>query len=540
MTEKSPTSLFQVLDAQADALGDRTFLNVDQDAISYAGLRDRSERFAGSLHELGLQRGDRVAVLTENSVELVVTLFACARLGLVLVPLNMYLRGQFLHYQLAKSGAVAAVVDGLGLDAIQAIERPSSLRHLIVTGAASASGELAFDALAAAAPARHLVTLGSSDPAAIIFTSGTTGMPKGCVIPHGVFTRWHPVHQDAGYILPGDVMITPSPMFHQGFLGAMLTPALWAGASVYAMRQFRASTFMATAREVGATVIYAVGTIGMLLLAQPAGPDDADPGKLRVALLPPMPAESQRTFEARFNVPVVADSYGQTEVLVIAMSGLHGPRQPGSAGQPVPQVEVAVVDDNDTILPTGKVGEIVVRPRISDTFFSGYWEEPAATLATWRNLWHHTGDLGRQDEDGTLWIVDRKKDSVRRRGENVSSVELENAIRMHPSVKEVAVHAVPSDVGDDDIKACIVLQPDTNLEAAELFEYFKSALPYFAVPRYVEFFAELPVNAVGRVTKMALRERGVTADTVDLETLGMVIGRADRRGTSQPTTPLTD
>jgi len=529
VTADRPTSLFQVLDAQADALGDRIFLNVDEDAISYAGLRERSERFAGGLQQLGLDRGDRVAVLTENSIELVITLFACARLGLVLVPLNMYLRGEFLRFQLAKSGAAAAVVDAPGLEAVRAIERPPSLRHLIVTSAAAADGELVFDALAQTPPVTDRVSLSSSDQAAIMFTSGTTGMPKGCVLPHGVFTRWHPVHQEAGYILPGDVMITPSPMFHQGFLGAMLTPALWSGASVYAMRQFRAATFMATAREVGATVIYAVGTIGMLLLTQPPGPGDADPGKLRVALLPPMPPASQRAFEERFNLPVVADSYGQTEVLVIGMSSVDGPRKPGSAGRPAPHVEVAVVDDDDDILPTGQVGEIVVRPRVSDTFFSGYWDEPAATLATWRNLWHHTGDLGRQDQDGTLWILDRKKDAIRRRGENVSSVELENAIRMHPLVKEVAVHAVPSDIGDDDIKACMVLQPESTLEPEELFAYFKRTLPYFAVPRYVEFLPALPVNAVGRVTKVTLRERGLTTTTLDLEALGLVVERTERR-----------
>jgi crotonobetaine/carnitine-CoA ligase len=444
----------------------------------------------------------------------------------------MYLRGEFLRFQLAKSGAAAAVVDAPGLEAVRAIERPPSLRHLIVTSAAAADGELVFDALAQTPPVTDRVSLSSSDQAAIMFTSGTTGMPKGCVLPHGVFTRWHPVHQEAGYILPGDVMITPSPMFHQGFLGAMLTPALWSGASVYAMRQFRAATFMATAREVGATVIYAVGTIGMLLLTQPPGPGDADPGKLRVALLPPMPPASQRAFEERFNVPVVADSYGQTEVLVIGMSSVDGPRKPGSAGRPAPHVEVAVVDDDDDILPTGQVGEIVVRPRVSDTFFSGYWDEPAATLATWRNLWHHTGDLGRQDQDGTLWILDRKKDAIRRRGENVSSVELENAIRMHPLVKEVAVHAVPSDIGDDDIKACMVLQPESTLEPEELFAYFKRTLPYFAVPRYVEFLPALPVNAVGRVTKVTLRERGLTTTTLDLEALGLVVERTERRGNS--------
>lgn len=214
------------------------------------------------------------------------------------------------------------------------------------------------------------------------------------------------------------------------------------------------------------------------------------------------------------------------------MSSVDGPRKPGSAGRPAPHVEVAVVDDDDDILPTGQVGEIVVRPRVSDTFFSGYWDEPAATLATWRNLWHHTGDLGRQDQDGTLWILDRKKDAVRRRGENVSAVELENAIRMHPLVKEVAVHAVPSDIGDDDIKACIVLQPESTLEPEELFAYFKRTLPYFAVPRYVEFLPALPVNAVGRVTKVTLREQGLTTTTLDLEALGLVVERTERRGKS--------
>ena len=178
MTADRPTSLFQVLDAQADALGDRIFLNVDEDAISYAGLRERSERFAGGLQQLGLVRGDRVAVLTENSIELVVTLFACARLGLVLVPLNMYLRGEFLRFQLAKSGAAAAVVDAPGLEAVRAIERPPSLRHLIVTSAAAADGELVFDALAQTPPVTDRVSLSSSDQAAIMFTSGTTGMPR--------------------------------------------------------------------------------------------------------------------------------------------------------------------------------------------------------------------------------------------------------------------------------------------------------------------------------------------------------------------------
>ena len=534
MSANHLATIFDVLDEQAELLNDRTFLHCDADSISYTGLRERARRLAGGLRELGLRRGDRLAVLSENSIEFVITLVACARLGLIIVPLNIYLRGEFLRYQLAKSGAAAAVVDPPGLEAFRGIEQPPTVKHLIVTGAPAVADGLAFDTVAAAAPVTDPVALTTSDPAAIMFTSGTTGMPKGCVIPHGGFTRLHPIHQDAGYVAPGDLLMTPSPMFHLGFLGAMLAPALRSGASVYSMRRFRASTFMSTAREVGASVIYAVGSIGMLLLAQPPNPRDADPGKLRVALLPPMPVESQRIFEERFKVPVVAESYGQTECLVIGMAGLGGPRKPGSAGQPAPNVEVAIVGDDDEVLPTGEVGEIVVRPRTNDTMFTGYWDEPAATLSTWRNLWHHTGDLGRQDADGALWLVDRKKDALRRRGENISSVELENAIRLHPLVETVAVHAVASDLGDDDIKACIVLTAEATVEPDELFAFLKRSLPYFAVPRYVEFLDALPTNAVGRVTKQTLRERGVTATTVDFEALGLSIDRDERRGSVEP------
>jgi crotonobetaine/carnitine-CoA ligase len=339
------------------------------------------------------------------------------------------------------------------------------------------------------------------------------------------------VHEDAGYVVPGDRVITPAPMFHMGFLQGMLSTSLRSGASVHVMRQFSASTFMQTARDIGATVIYAVGSVGLLLLAQPPSPADGDPGRLRVALLPPMPPDRQLEFEERFGVPVVAESYGQTECIVIGFAPVDAPRCRGSAGPPSPTVEVEIVDEHDRPLPPGEVGEIVVRPRKSDSMFLGYWRDPAKTLETWRNLWHHTGDLGRLTPDGNLWIVDRKKDSIRRRGENVSSIELEAALSRHPAVHQVAVHAVPSELGDDEIKACIVPAGDAEeLEPEALFDFCKRTLPYFAVPRYVELMAELPVNAVGRVRKQELRDRGITSGTWDFEALGLTVGRDERRG----------
>jgi crotonobetaine/carnitine-CoA ligase len=241
-----------------------------------------------------------------------------------------------------------------------------------------------------------------------------------------------------------------------------------------------------------------------------------------------MPPDRQVEFEERFGVPVAAESYGQTECIVIGIGDLREARRRGSAGRPARHLEVAIVDDDDNPLPAGQAGEIVVRPHKSNMMFKGYWNQPEATLETWRNLWHHTGDIGRQTEDGTLWIVDRKKDALRRRGENVSSIELEAAIRQHPEILDVAVHAVPSTLGDDEIKACIVA--GSELEPKELFHFFKSRLPYFAVPRYVEILEALPVNAVGRVRKQTLRERGVTTETWDFEALGMTVSRHERRG----------
>ena len=170
----------------------------------------------------------------------------------------------------------------------------------------------------------------------------------------------------------------------------------------------------------------------------------------------------------------------------------------------------------------------MIRPKVSDVMFSGYWNAGDATRLAWRNLWHHTGDIGRWTPSGELVVIDRKKDSIRRRGENVSSMEIEGVVRRHPSVELVAAHAVPSDLGEDDIKVCLVLRPGESVTAEELFEFFKTSLPYFAVPRYIEFFEEIPKNPVGRVLKYQLRERGVGSATWDREAAGYEVGRPSR------------
>src|SRR5581483_11686448 len=283
---------------------------------------------------------------------------------------------------------------------------------------------------------------------------------------------------------------------------------------------FSASTFIDRVREAEATVAYGVGPMGMAMLASPDRPDDRDHG-LRFAVFMPMPPEAQERFEKRFGVPLGSEIYGQSECTNVTKSPYGQPRRtPGCIGRPVDLLfEVAVVDDDDMPVPFDEVGELLVRPRQPLVMFSGYWRKPEATAGASRNLWHHTGDYVRQHADGFLTFVDRKKDSMRRRGENISSAELEAAIVRHPKVAGVAVHGVPSPLGEDDVKAWLVLEPGGSVEPAELHEYFVANLPYFAVPRYVQVTDALPVNAVGRVQKFELRK--LDNDSAwDLEALG--------------------
>ena len=361
----------------------------------------------------------------------------------------------------------------------------------------------------------------------ILYTSGTTGLPKGCMVTHGYMLHWPQAHLKFGWFRPSDTSISTLPLYHAfGLSGLMSTLA--SGGRIVFEPTFSASTLIARARQVGATQLWAVGAIGAALLATPPGPGDRDHSLERCVFIPMAPA-AQHQFEERFGVDVLAEGYGQTEVLPATMGGARAGRDRPSAGHSVPWLEVAVVDDGDQVLPVGESGEIVVRPREPNSIFAGYWRKEQATLQCWRNLWHHTGDLGVFDSEGMLYFVDRKKDALRRRGENVSSVELEAAILKHPDVAAVAVHAAPSELSEDEIKACLVLEEGAVAEPAALFAYFRGNLPYYAIPRYIQIMDELPANAVGRVLKHKLRDVWDDPGTIDFQALGLAIEKNARR-----------
>jgi crotonobetaine/carnitine-CoA ligase len=510
---------------------DNRFCAMDGDAFTFAQLNDRTDRLAAGFAALGVGHGDRVAILAPNRVEVLEMFFALAKLGAIQVPLNAYLKGDFLRHQLTHSASTVLVADAAGLQAVgPMMEHLDHLRHVIQLAGGdgldpNATGQYGDIELDDRPPA---VTVNPADTMSIMFTSGTTGLAKGCVLSHGYYVRAGTVTADGFGLSSDDSLFSSLPLFHGGARLLVLTAALTRGIPVTIDSAFSARRFLPRAREIGATVIAGVGAMGQAIMAVPPGENDRD-HRIHTMLVAPMPPETQAAFQQRFGIDPWTEFYGQTECVPLSCTPRTGERDRSGCGYPAPDLEVTLLDDSGRTVSDGDVGEICIRPREPFSMFDGYWRDPQRTVDAYQGLWYHTGDTARRRPSGELEFVDRKSDSMRRRGENVSSMELEASIAAHPAVAEVAVHAVPSRQTEDDIKAWIVLAPEAQVSSAELFEYFRTTLPYFAIPRYIELLDALPKNAVGRVMKHVLRERGNCADTVDFDQLGLSVAPAERR-----------
>ena len=526
-----------ILRGRAADCGREPLARCGGDWLTVGEVDAASDRLARGLAGRGLSKGDRVAIIAANRAEFIPLFFALAKLGAIQVPLNTFLKGDLLRHQLADSGARMLVADASGVAVAGPLLGHTDISDVVLLDAPETSTDLSRtvsrcaypDLLSSSGPPPR-TSIKPCDPLAIMYTSGTTGPSKGCVLSNGYYTASPVALREAGIVAEDDRIFCALPLFHQSGHSVLMQALMTPGGSVCYQEWFSASTFLAQAREVAATVLWVVGPMGGTLLAQPPGPADTEhPFRLAV-MAGALSVAAQEEFERRFATPVTGELYGQTECLGVTFSPVGGPRKRGTIGRPSPHFEVRLVDDDDREVPLGEVGEIVLRPREPNAAYSGYWRNPEATVAAWSNLWHHTGDSARADADGFLTFVDRKKDCLRRRGENVSSYEVEAAIGAHPDISQVAVSGVPSPLGEDDIKASIVWTPEEPPSPSALFEFFKGALPYFAVPRFVEFRASLPVTeATGRVRKHVLRAEGVTPDTWDLDELGFTIARADRR-----------
>ena len=500
---------------------------MDDNIYTYAAMDQRSDALAAGLARLGVAKGEQIAMLAPNRIELLEVFYGAAKTGAAQVPLNAYLKGDFLLHQLRQSRSGFLVTDAAGREALAPVRSQlPDLRAVIMLDEAE-DGEIPYASLFDHGDAPPQVELTATDTMSILYTSGTTGLPKGCVASHGYYCRSGEIIGAALEVTKDDILFAGLPLFHAGARLVTVTLPLIYGIPAYLQGTFSARAYFPRAQEVGATLMIAVGAMGAAILATEPTPADRDHKVTRI-MCAPLSLESQATFRDRFGVDPWVDIFGQTECMPATLTTLSSNRRdPNGCGIGARDLEVALLDDEGYVLDGEATGEICLRPKAPYAMFNGYFDNPTATLEAFRGLWYHTGDNGRRLPSGAFAFIDRKKDSLRRRGENISSFELEQAIDAHPVIVESAVVAVASELGEDDIKACIVTS--SPVEAAELFDFFKSNLPYFAVPRYVDFLDALPRNGVGRVLKHKLRDAGNTAQTWDFEAMDLTITKQERR-----------
>jgi acyl-CoA synthetase (AMP-forming)/AMP-acid ligase II len=491
----SPDSLLGVLARNVAARGGHPFLLHAGRSVSYADLDRLANRTANALRALGVVKGDRVTLALGNSVEYVACAFGVLKAGGVLSPVNPALGERELRYILAHAGPRVVVTGAGSVPALLAARAPGTT--IASVGAAEGAEDLVRLAGEAAdtAPA---VDVGPEDASLLLYTSGTTGDPKGVVFTHGGSGSAGRHFLGALGIGADDVVLAVTPLFHGNAWGAVQT-ALHAGGTVAFPAAFHAGEFWPLAHATGATVLFTLGTILAMLLARPPSPLERT-SRLRVILGLGSAPIRDRVIE-RFGVRDVAECFGSTDAGVVTVTPLGAAPRPGSCGPAVPGVTLSILDDEGRALPARAVGEVAVR---SPSCLAAYLGDPEGTARAFRDGWFLTGDLGFLDEDGWLYFVDRKRDVIRRGGENVSSVLVEKALREHPAVLEVAVVGVPDPVLGQEIKAFVVTSE--AVDAEELRAFAAARLARFQVPRLWEFRASLPKTPTQRVEKYKLRQ----------------------------------
>jgi crotonobetaine/carnitine-CoA ligase len=521
VTERTIPALLR---GSASRHGDRPCLTAGSTQLSYAEVCGVAARFAGRLAAAGVEAGDRVAVIAENRFDILGLWLGCAWRGAILVPVNTASRGAQLEHVLGNAAPRVLVVEPASepqLDALATL--PDELERLWRLDAADTAPWRGLPAEPFPGPGDAIepTDVRPGDTLAILYTSGTTGPSKGVMCPHAQFTHWGDVVGGMLEIGADDRLYTCLPLFHTNALNAF-AQALVAGAHLVVGERFSASRFWQRVAAADATVTYLLGAMVTILTTRE--PSDADRAhRVRVALAPATPAEVWRRFEERFGVRIV-EGHGMTETNAV-IGPVDGEQRPGWMGRTLPGFQARVIDEDDEELPAGTPGELVLRADSPFAFATGYWQMPEATVRAWRNLWFHTGDRVVRDEDGYFRFIDRLHDAIRRRGENVSAWEVEQVLLAHPAVAAAAVIGVPSNLGEDDVMACIVPKPGERLDPTELIRFCEPSLAYFAIPRYLDVVEELPLTENGKVRKFLLRERGLTPTTWDREVAGVELRR---------------
>lgn len=502
----------EVLDRRAQHYPDRVVLSVAGTDITFAQLRQRSCAAAKLLAENGIGQADCVALFTATCPEWIYFWLGAARIGAVSAAVNAANKGDFLRHGLTLSRARLVVTD---VERRNRIDEVADL-SILVTQDDSVVEALSRDVWV---PAED-----GSDVGSLFFTSGTTGPSKAVATSWEYLFTVAATATQAWELAAGEVLWTAMPLFHLSAAPSVLAPLL-VGATTVLAGGFHPEQVWDDVRARGAVGFVGAGAMVSMLQNLPADPSDAEL-PLRFISAAPIDAGSYRMIETRYRCEIVT-MYGMTEAFPLAVNGVSYDGVPGTSGRINPNFEVRIVDTDGAELPAGSVGEIICRPKFVQVMSQGYvraGDEPDLQVDPHPD-WFCTGDLGKLDTDGNLTYVDRVKDSMRRRGENVSSVEVEAVVMSHPAVAEAAAVAVPSDLGEDDILVVVTLRPGARMDCAELLDHCCARMPYFCVPRYVDTVDEIPKNVIGRVRKDLLRARGLSAAAWDRERHGYVVSR---------------
>jgi len=514
-----------LLDRWANEAEDRPHLVFeDGEEWSFSEVRRRTIEKAVGLQNLGVRQGDRVAVWLPNGRDAIIAFYAINYIGAVFVPFNTAYRGNLLAHVIANSEARVMIAHSSLVDRLAEIDCAALVMVVLTPSEASnyrALPTLAFDAVTGRE--EDLLPLDQPiqpwDIQSIIYTSGTTGPSKG------VLSSYLHMFSNAGpeswpMVTMEDRYLAVAPIFHIGGMGPPFV-MLARGASVAIVEKFSTDCFWETVRSTKVTVVFLLGVMANFLMKRPASIDDKD-HSVRLAFMVPFPDDAS-AFSERFGIDVYT-IFNMTEVSSPIVSEAN-PVKRGTCGRVRPGVEVRLVDGNDCEVAVGEIGEMIVRTDRPWSMNSGYNNDPVATAKAWANGWFHTGDGFRRDADGYFYFVDRVKDSIRRRGENISSFEVEVEVCAHPDVREAAAIAVPSELSEDEVMVIVAPVPGRQIDHAELARFLVERTPYFMIPRFIRVMDELPKTPSAKVLKADLRKEGVTEDTFDREAAGIRVRR---------------
>jgi crotonobetaine/carnitine-CoA ligase len=512
---------------------DRVFLDILGQQLTFGEFDALTTRYAHGLRAAGVVKGEPVSSMLENCLETLVVWFATNKIGAIHAPVNPAFKGAYLLSQLNDTEPRLLISDAEYLQRVLdvALEVPSLQRVFLVgLDERRTVGQVPFAPFSELDSGKVVPIPDEAKPdtvAALVYTSGTTGPSKGCMLPHNQLCNVGRRGIELIGYREDDILWNCMPLFHVNPMSSVMI-ALLAQCRVSIAKRFSVSNFWSEIERSGATTVNLLASMPNLIAR--AAADDAATrcrGQIRRLIAAPLSAEDASIWRERFGVIAKgAAGYGLTEAATIcSLDPGEEAGPPGSSGHGGGDFEVRIVDDDDNLVPPNTVGEIVCRPLKPNILFCGYWNRQNATVEAWRNLWFHTGDLGRIDESGWFYFVDRKKDYIRRRGENISSAEVERIIAKHPAIREVAVHAVKTPEGDEDVKVTAELVEPKAITEEALCRWTIEELPYFAVPLYIEFRETLPRGPTGRVLKEQLRREGKTSTTWDREAARVTVSR---------------